>query len=173
MTGYVYAIESGDAVKIGFAKDPVRRLSELNVGAPGTHRLIGFARGGKHHEAEIHEICQAHRIRGEWFRKEGYVLVFLDHLPKHEPEPQTWRGRYETKNKSGSKLESYLEANRLTDAEFAALIGKDRSSVSRLRAGETKPTWDTAQRIAAATSGAVTPNDFIDMPRRTEPGRAA
>lgn len=173
MTGFVYAIESGDAVKIGFAKDPVRRLSELNVGAPGTHRLVGFARGSKRHEAEIHEICQAHRIRGEWFRKEGYVLLFLDRLPRHEPKPQTWRGRYETKNKSGSKLEAYLEANKLTDAEFAALIGKDRSSVTRLRTLKTKPTWDTAQRIAAATNGAVTPNDFINDDRSAKPERAA
>lgn len=34
MTGFIYAIASGDAVKIGYAKDPHRRLSELNVGAP-------------------------------------------------------------------------------------------------------------------------------------------
>lgn len=34
MTGFVYAIASGEAVKIGYAKDPLLRLSELNVGSP-------------------------------------------------------------------------------------------------------------------------------------------
>lgn len=59
------------------------------------------------------------------------------------------------------KLSDYLEQNNLTDAEFGVMIGKDRSSVTRLRAGSTKPSWDTAQKIADATHGAVTPNDFL------------
>ena len=51
--GFVYAIESGDAVKIGYARDPVRRLSELNVGSPGSHRLLGFIEGTKDQEREL------------------------------------------------------------------------------------------------------------------------
>jgi hypothetical protein len=47
MSGFCYAIESGDAVKIGWARNPVRRLSELNVGSPGTHRLLGFIESTK------------------------------------------------------------------------------------------------------------------------------
>ena len=69
---------------------------------------------------------------------------------------------------TGMKLAAYLKANNLSDAEFAALIGKDRTSVIRLRTGNTRPTWDTAEKIAAATNGAVTPNDFLDEPANTE-----
>jgi transcriptional regulator with XRE-family HTH domain len=66
------------------------------------------------------------------------------------------------------KLSDYLEANGITDAEFAALIRKDRSSVTRLRSGDTKPSWDTAQKIAEVTNGVVTPNDFISVETSTE-----
>jgi hypothetical protein len=82
--GYVYAISSGDFVKIGWAADPVRRLSELNVGSPHIHELIGFARGTKDHERQMHEICSEQRVRGEWFRREGDVETFLSLLPKRD-----------------------------------------------------------------------------------------
>lgn len=85
--GFIYAIESGDAVKIGYAADPVRRLSELNVGSPGTHRLLGFITGTKAQESEAHILLRRWRVRGEWFRKEGAVLAFLALLPTPAPKP--------------------------------------------------------------------------------------
>lgn len=59
------------------------------------------------------------------------------------------------------KLAEYLSLSGLSDAQFANLIGRDRTSVSRLRRGETRPDWDTMQEIARHTKGAVTPNDFL------------
>jgi hypothetical protein len=85
MIGFVYAIESGDAVKIGWAGDPFRRLSELNVGSPDDHKLLGYIPATKDQERELHGLCAAHRIRGEWFRKEGPVLFFVESLPPIKP----------------------------------------------------------------------------------------
>src|ERR1700721_2897801 len=93
MSGFVYAIECGDAVKIGYAKDPVRRLSELNVGSANTHRLVGFAAGTKQHEFEIRGLCRASRIRGEWFAKTGIVLEFLERLPSRDSLPERVKTR--------------------------------------------------------------------------------
>ena len=59
-------------------------------------------------------------------------------------------------------LNDYLTANEITEAEFAELIGRNQSSINRLRNGISRPDWETARRIAAATNGAVTPNDFLD-----------
>jgi hypothetical protein len=81
MTGFVYAIESGGAVKIGFAQDPLRRLAELNVGSPGRHRLLGFIEGTKSHERELHTLFRPAHVRGEWFRKNKAVRAFLSMLP--------------------------------------------------------------------------------------------
>jgi DNA-binding transcriptional regulator YdaS (Cro superfamily) len=41
------------------------------------------------------------------------------------------------------------------DADFAALIGRDRTMVSKLRRGILRPTLDVAAAIEAATEGAV------------------
>lgn len=61
------------------------------------------------------------------------------------------------------KLSTYLETNGLSDADFAALIGVDRSSVTRMRAGNQTPSLRTMQTIAEKTGGAVTANDFFGI----------
>lgn len=82
MSGYVYAISDGrGAVKIGYAADPIRRLSELSVGRADALRLLGMARGDKRHEAQCHHLLRAYRIKGEWFRHEGRVSLLVDMLP--------------------------------------------------------------------------------------------
>ena len=61
------------------------------------------------------------------------------------------------------KLSDYLDATKLSDAEFAVRIGVSRSTVSRLRRGETTnqlPSKTTIAAIARETKGAVTANDF-------------
>ena len=88
--GRVYAIDNGQGcVKIGWAKDPVRRLREMNVSDAGRLTLIGSAWGTRAHEAETHALLKHWRTRGEWFRKEGHVLTFLDMLPKQPKETRT------------------------------------------------------------------------------------
>jgi hypothetical protein len=47
-------------------------------------------------------------------------------------------------------LDEYLTANK----------GRATSTITRLRKGETRPDWGTADAITAATEGKVQPNDF-------------
>lgn len=58
-------------------------------------------------------------------------------------------------------LNAYLAANNLTDADFANQIGRDRTTVSRWRRGTTQPDWDGLEAVSKATSGLVSPNDFL------------
>ena len=68
-------------------------------------------------------------------------------------------------------LDAYLTDRDLTDLQFAGLVQADRSTISRLRRGKLTPSFDLLQRIAVATDGQVTPNDFLpavvptDLPR--------
>jgi DNA-binding XRE family transcriptional regulator len=88
MTGYVYAIaDTNGAVKIGYAADPIARVAGLATGHPGVLTLLGMAVGTEAHEAECHRLFRAHRIRGEWFRREGIVETFVGMLPR-PPRPQ-------------------------------------------------------------------------------------
>lgn len=105
--GYVYAIESGDAVKIGYAADPVRRLAALKTGSHSSLQLIGFARGTRHHEKQIHILAAKERIRGEWFTKGPVISAFIESLPK-----------YEQKRKKSKSIPSYAATVEPTVSDF-------------------------------------------------------
>lgn len=64
----------------------------------------------------------------------------------------------------GMKLAAYLEENELTDAAFARLIGVERQAVGRYKSGERFPEKLILLEIYKATNGAVTANDFADLP---------
>jgi transcriptional regulator with XRE-family HTH domain len=51
-------------------------------------------------------------------------------------------------------LSQYLDAKKLTQAEFARLLGVNQGTVSKLCTGK-KPSWGMATRIAAATGNDV------------------
>ncbi len=79
------------------------------------------------------------------------------------------------------KLADYLTKHGLSAADFATLIGKDKSTVSRWVDSDStsgkafRPSWDTIKLIVEVTGGAVTANDFMDQPvdNSTGNGRAA
>lgn len=80
MSGFIYAIECGDAVKIGFAKEPKSRLVTLQIGSPAPCRLLGVKAGTHEDELALHRQFSELRIRGEWFSKNGPVLDFISEL---------------------------------------------------------------------------------------------
>ena len=65
------------------------------------------------------------------------------------------------------KLAQYLEKKRISQRQFAERTGLSESTVSFLVRDMVWISRDAAQRIAAATRGKVTANDFV---RREEVG---
>lgn len=55
-----------------------------------------------------------------------------------------------------------MERKKVGDAEFAALIGKDRSLVNRLRRGDVRPTLEVAAKIEAVTENEVPMQAWVD-----------
>jgi hypothetical protein len=124
--GRVYAIDDGKGcVKIGWAKDPVRRLREMNVSDPGRLTLIGSARGTRVHEAEAHALLKPWRERGEWFRKEGHVLTFLDLLPKYQP------GQTEQQSRDLTFFRRALREKGFSLNGLAKAMGVDQTTATR------------------------------------------
>ena len=66
-------------------------------------------------------------------------------------------------------LSEYLDANNMTGADFATRIGVSRQALHRYVNGERRPEWPVIERIAAATDGAVTANDFMSLPAGPPP----
>ena len=67
------------------------------------------------------------------------------------------------------QFNDWLSQKGLTDGQFATLVNADRSTISRLRRGKHNASLDLLSRIAEATLGDVTPNDFISLERALEP----
>lgn len=60
-------------------------------------------------------------------------------------------------------LDRYLTDASISDAEFGALIDKDRTTVNRIRNGKVRPTLDVAAEIEAKTGGAVPMQAWTDL----------
>lgn len=62
---YLIAADGTHLVKIGIAKDPMRRLKELQTGQPMDLHLLWSVAGD--YESDLHLHFATHRVRGEWF----------------------------------------------------------------------------------------------------------
>lgn len=63
------------------------------------------------------------------------------------------------------KLAGYMSEHALTYAEFARRIGSAHArTVERYAKGHQRPNAMMMAAIVRATGGAVTPNDFFDLP---------
>ncbi|MEU6365733.1 GIY-YIG nuclease family protein [Streptomyces sp. NPDC046931] len=62
---YLVAADGTHLVKIGIAKDPMRRLKEHQTGQPMELHLLWSVAGN--YESDLHVHFAAYRVRGEWF----------------------------------------------------------------------------------------------------------
>lgn len=66
-------------VKIGVAKNPYKRIDELQTGSPEILHMVGmYPLEGRECEKEFHERFAEYRAHGEWFRDEGELRRFLE-----------------------------------------------------------------------------------------------
>lgn len=71
------------------------------------------------------------------------------------------------------KLTEYLSAAGHSATDFAAILGCETSTVTRILKGERSPSVHLAVKIEEATGGQVTPKDFVsDEPAPTQAGAA-
>jgi transcriptional regulator with XRE-family HTH domain len=59
-------------------------------------------------------------------------------------------------------LADYLKRENMKDGDFAAKVECDRTTILRIRTGQTKPTPPLMERIAIETGGLVRPDDYFD-----------
>ena len=59
-------------------------------------------------------------------------------------------------------LAEYLKRAELKDADFAKRCECDRTTILRIRTGQTRPSAALMERIALETGGAVRPDDYFE-----------
>jgi hypothetical protein len=87
--GFLYVIDSGDVVKVGFARDPYRRLMQINRGFHKSGVLVGFVRCTLDQERELHTVMGSYRVKGEWYPKDCKPVQYL---LKHIARPKSATG---------------------------------------------------------------------------------
>lgn len=76
-TPHVYFISDGEAIKIGKAINPPKRLKNLQIGNPRELKMLGYFRTSHYSEGNIHRHFEAFWIRGEWFRDNPELRAFI------------------------------------------------------------------------------------------------
>lgn len=79
--GYVYLFECGGKYKIGFSKDPNRRLKELDK-RPFKLNLVARSKQTSNAydiEQDLHSKLQKYRINGEWYQLDDQLLKVVTH----------------------------------------------------------------------------------------------
>lgn len=80
-TGYCYFIGASEGpIKIGFSRDPARRLYQLRRETPEDIRLLAKVSGGADRERYYHEVFAEHHRGGEWFERTPELLAEIAKL---------------------------------------------------------------------------------------------
>jgi transcriptional regulator with XRE-family HTH domain len=61
-------------------------------------------------------------------------------------------------------LSEFLKSSSTSHADFAAMIGVSQVAVTRYANGVREPNFEILRKIAEATGGRVTANDFVAPP---------
>lgn len=87
----IYFIQDthSNAIKIGHARRPERRLLELQTGAPYALTLLGTLPGGPLEEILLHEQFDPFHLRGEWFKGETELMELIRRLLFQKGKPST------------------------------------------------------------------------------------
>ena len=67
-TGFVYFIEGGDLIKVGYSVEPEKRIKSLKTGSPIPLTLLGYIRGTRALEGRLHRALASSWSHGEWFQ---------------------------------------------------------------------------------------------------------
>jgi hypothetical protein len=86
--GYVvYFIQCGEFVKIGVTQSRAKaRMTDFRTGSPFEYSILAEVAGSTYLERELHRMFSDYRHRGEWFRLEGEMAVFINAIRKATPE---------------------------------------------------------------------------------------
>lgn len=152
MSGFVYAIQSGTLVKIGWSARPHIRVNKISADAPDGAKIIGVIAGDRETESALHAQFAQHKHRGEWFRICDEIITAFAAGELFQ------RGK---RQRGTDKLSVFMRENNLTEAELGRRTGISQSTINRIRNGVGNHTVSVLRRVAAATDGMVTPNELF------------
>ena len=74
---WVYFIQCGDKIKIGFSRSLARRFAKMATDLPQTPTLLHIEAGDARLEKMLHREFRALRTRGEWFKADQRIYEHI------------------------------------------------------------------------------------------------
>lgn len=97
-------------MKIGYSKDPVSRLRNLQTSNPLKLKLIGLLPGSFSSEKEFHLLFKKFKTNGEWFRYDGQLKSCL--IALNDPNFNKNIRDIKSFQKAGMKLQIIQKCNK-------------------------------------------------------------
>ena len=76
--GYVYFMDGGDTVKIGFSRSLEARFKKMKTDLPSGLQLLHIEPGTFRTKKVLHRHFAELRVRGEWFRKTDDLMAYIE-----------------------------------------------------------------------------------------------
>lgn len=137
-------------VKIGFASDPWRRLSQVQTHNAAPLEIVALCEGDMADEAVMHQRFATSRVRGEWFTFCSDIEALVASLGAAIKPPIV------------SKTKAFWGKSA---AEVSRLSGLSKSFISRIQSGETRPSPEVAiqlQRLTGVSAIRLVFGDLAD-----------
>ena len=74
----IYLISTNTHIKLGFSKNPKRRLKQLQTANAEKLMLLKVFPGDKKVEKELHDLLDEYRMEGEWFLYDDDIFKTID-----------------------------------------------------------------------------------------------
>lgn len=90
MIYFIRSVESVGPMKIGYSKNPRKRLMEIQAFSPLKLRIIAELDAPRYIERQLHKIFHAFRSHGEWFHVSSELEALVAHVIKtgELPDPE-------------------------------------------------------------------------------------
>lgn len=77
LSGKVYFVRAGDAIKIGYSKEPKSRIRRLQTSSAVDLDVLGIIDGTMDDEKSLHCQFEYLHLRGEWFQTSPELLAHI------------------------------------------------------------------------------------------------
>lgn len=107
--GWIYFVESGDRIKIGYSSSLTRRMKNIKHGSPFPTELLLYIDGSMADEKALHKRFAKARLNGEWFAKSSELMKFIQRKvmeriveqQKAKGNPHRYKSAEEKREESG------------------------------------------------------------------------
>lgn len=163
MSGFIYAIESGGLIKLGYSKNPEKRLNKIASDTPFPCELLGQWPGTVADELDVHDKFAEERARGEWFRTTPRLLAFI---AENAVVVGVTPSRRTTVQPGDSPLTAWRKRAGLTQQDMADRLGICVSQANHIENGRFGCSLEVAIKILDMTAGDVPIRSLL--PRKVE-----